>query len=80
MHFVYILQSLKDKGLYIGKTSNLKRRLAEHKGGHVSSTKSRRPFRLVDTISCENEIEARSLEHKLKSGSSREELKKKYNL
>jgi len=33
MYYVYVLQSLKDKKLYIGYTTNLKRRLKEHKYG-----------------------------------------------
>ena len=47
MYYVYILQSLKDKKLYIGYSSNLKRRLKEHKTGGSKSTKCRLPFRLV---------------------------------
>ena len=47
MFYVYILQSLKDKKLYIGYSSDLKRRLKEHKTGGSKSTKSRLPFRLI---------------------------------
>ena len=45
--YVYILFSLKDKRLYIGFTSDLKKRLCEHVKGGVLSTKNRRPFRLI---------------------------------
>jgi putative endonuclease len=47
MFYVYILQSLKDKKLYIGFTSNLRKRLIDHNTGGTKSTKLRRPFRLI---------------------------------
>lgn len=47
MYYVYILQSKKDQGLYIGYTHNLKKRLAEHNKGMVISTKTRLPLTLV---------------------------------
>ena len=46
-HFVYILQSHKDLGYYIGYTTNLKQRLIAHNLGINISTKYRRPFRLI---------------------------------
>jgi len=47
MHFVYVLQSLKDKKLYTGFTTDIQRRMQEHKFGGSTSTKKRLPFRLV---------------------------------
>jgi len=47
MYFVYILQSEKDKNLYIGFTDNLKRRLEEHNQGKNFSTKTRIPLKLI---------------------------------
>jgi len=47
MHYVYVLQSLKDKKLYIDYTVDLRRRLKEHKYGGSESTKKRLPFRLI---------------------------------
>ena len=47
MHSVYILKSVKDSNLYIGATSNLKKRLAAHHHGEVFATKSRLPVKLV---------------------------------
>ncbi len=47
MFFVYILKSQKDRNLYIGFTSDLKRRLKEHNSGQNRSTKFRRPLKLV---------------------------------
>ncbi|MFI5204480.1 MAG: GIY-YIG nuclease family protein [Flavobacteriales bacterium] len=44
---VYVLFSEKDHLLYIGFTSDLKRRLAEHNRGECTSTKSRTPLKLI---------------------------------
>lgn len=44
---VYLLLSLKDNQFYIGYTTNLKQRLTSHFHGESSSTKSRRPFKLI---------------------------------
>ena len=46
-HFVYILLSKKDNKFYIGYTTNLHRRLKQHKEGKVESTKHRRPLNLI---------------------------------
>lgn len=45
--YTYILLSLKDKGLYIGFTNNLKARLIQHAKGLVPSTEFRTPFKLI---------------------------------
>lgn len=47
MFYVYVLQSLKDKKLYIDYTTDLRNRLGEHNYGECNSTKYRRPFRLI---------------------------------
>lgn len=46
-YYVYVLESLKDGDLYIGYTSNLKRRIEEHNKGLSFATKFRRPFKLI---------------------------------
>lgn len=47
MHYVYVLYSYKDKGLYTGFSSDLKLRIAQHQAGKVDSTKHRLPVELV---------------------------------
>jgi len=42
MHYVYILKLNNDK-LYTGRTSDLKRRITEHKANKVKSSKYRQP-------------------------------------
>ena len=46
MYYIYIL-FLKNRKLYTGFTSDLKRRIAEHKRGKVKSTKYKLPIKLV---------------------------------
>ena len=75
MFSVYILYSLKDRGIYIGKTNNLKRRLSEHSLGRVPSTKSRCPFRLIKTYKYITEKKALKMEKELKKGFRREQVK-----
>ena len=73
--FVYALQSLKDKEMYIGISANPDMRLIAHNKGMTPSTKSRRPFVLIYTEACRDRFQARLREKKLKSGSGREFLK-----
>ena len=47
MYYTYVLQSLKDKKLYIGYSANLRQRLEQHKIGGSISTKKRLPFQCV---------------------------------
>ncbi|MEK7146628.1 MAG: GIY-YIG nuclease family protein [Patescibacteria group bacterium] len=47
MHYIYVLKSLKDEGVYVGRTENLNKRLQEHYKGRVESTKERRPLRFI---------------------------------
>lgn len=53
-HFVYILQSQKDKGYYIGETTNVDARLIFHNAGRQRSTKKRIPFNLILVEEVEN--------------------------
>jgi len=78
MYFVYVLKSLKDGNLYIGRTKNFERRFKEHNYGRVQSTKSRRPFILLEKIEVSSEEESIKLELKYKEGYKREEIKRKY--
>ena len=47
MHYLYILQSEKDKDFYTGTTSDLKKRFIEHNSGKNFSTAPRRPLKLI---------------------------------
>ena len=75
MHYVYVLQSLKDKNLYIGYSSDLKRRLTEHKTGGSNSTKKRLPFKLVYYEAHVSEKDARRREKYFKTDKGKSSLK-----
>lgn len=69
MFYTYVLKSEKDNNLYIGSTTDLKRRFSQHNSGEVKSTKSRRPFRLIYYEAYAAEEDARHREQNLKLGS-----------
>jgi putative endonuclease len=78
MFFVYILQSEKDKNLYIGFTKDLRRRIQEHNSGLSKSTKPRRPFELIYYEAYKSEQDAKKREESLKlSGRALSGLKRR---
>ncbi|HPT39999.1 MAG TPA: GIY-YIG nuclease family protein [Candidatus Paceibacterota bacterium] len=80
MFYVYILKSLKDNDLYIGRTNNIDRRIKEHNNGKVSSTKSRRPFVFLKIIEVESEKESVEMEKEYKKGFRREQIKREFKI
>jgi putative endonuclease len=66
-YYVYILQSQKDRSLYIGQTGNLQDRLLRHKQGRSTYTKSKRPWKLLYSERFETRSLAVRREHVLKS-------------
>ncbi len=46
MHYVYLLQ-LNNRQIYTGSTKDLRRRILEHEKGEVTSTKHKRPIKLI---------------------------------
>ena len=75
MFYTYVLKSKKDGDLYIGFSSDLKRRFAEHNKGLVDITKERRPFDLVYYEACLTKEKATKREKSLKTGFGRRYLK-----
>jgi len=67
MFFVYIIKSKRDNRLYIGCTHDLKNRIKEHNLGLVTSTKSRKPLRLVYYEAYLSKQDAFHREHNLKN-------------
>ena len=47
MYFVYLLQSPKNKSIYVGFTSDLKKRISEHNNGESYHTKKYMPWNLI---------------------------------
>lgn len=66
-YYVYILQGLNDKKFYIGCTANIEKRLKRHNTGSNSSTRYRKPFKLIHSEKFSNKHEALKKEFYLKS-------------
>lgn len=75
MFYVYVLRSVADKGCYIGFSTNLRRRLAEHQAGASFATSYRGPWQLVYYEAYLEQEDALGRERYLKSGSGRKFLK-----
>lgn len=78
MTYVYLIQSVTNPTKrYIGKSENLKSRLADHTGGRSVHTSADRPWRLISYHAFSDEYKAKQFEHYLKSGSGRAFAKKR---
>ncbi len=66
MYCVYILQSSKNKSLYVGCTSDLKKRVSEHNEGESNHTKKYMPWKLVYFEGYCSKTDAYSREQSLK--------------
>jgi len=66
MYFVYILKSMRVNAYYIGVTSDMKRRLAQHNASENRSTKRYIPWRMVYLEGYASEEDAKDREKKLK--------------
>ena len=72
MFYVYVLRSETDSGLYIGYSSDLRRRIVQHKRGAALATSYRGPWKLIYYEAYLNQADALGREKFLKSGSGRE--------
>lgn len=77
MFYVYILLSQKDDKFYIGYTSDLKKRIIQHKEGKVISTSKRLPVKLIYFEGYLKKEDAERNEKYYKTTKGREDLRKK---
>ncbi len=70
-HYLYILQSLKDKSFYVGETSDLERRLEFHNKGLQRYTRKKCPWKRVYSKEFDNREEALKREQEIKKKKSR---------
>jgi putative endonuclease len=74
-HYVYVLQSQKDKDFYIGYTQDLRKRLQQHNAKVNFSTKSRLPLELIYLEACLTKEDAERREDYLKTSQGHRFLK-----
>jgi putative endonuclease len=74
--FVYIVQSNKDQGYYIGRTHDIAQRIAQHNAGLTKSLKSRLPVHLIYSEELETKELATKRELQIKSYKGGEAFKK----
>ena len=75
MHYVYVLRSMADYGLYIGYSANLRKRFERHAQGDSFATAHRGPWKLIYYEAYLEQADALGREKYLKSGSGRKFLK-----
>ncbi|MFQ5664184.1 MAG: GIY-YIG nuclease family protein [Terriglobia bacterium] len=66
-YFVYVLQSLRDNGYYVGFAQDIEQRLADHNAGKTRSLRGRRPLKLVHVEEYARKSEAKARERQIKS-------------
>ncbi|MBI4089709.1 MAG: GIY-YIG nuclease family protein [Candidatus Levybacteria bacterium] len=76
MYYVHVLQSLKNKSLYIGYTFDLKKRFSEHNKGESLATKPFRPYKIIFYEAFLSKMDAKRREKYLKSGWGFRSIKK----
>jgi putative endonuclease len=70
MQYVYLLESLGTPGeRYVGTTTDLRQRLAQHNAGQSRHTAKFKPWRLVTYLAFSDAAKAEAFETYLKSGS-----------
>ncbi|MGP8156345.1 MAG: GIY-YIG nuclease family protein [Candidatus Acidiferrales bacterium] len=65
--YVYILKSSSTGRYYVGHSSHLERRLAEHNRGHTVSIRGRGPWEIVHTEKFATKLEAARRERQIKA-------------
>ncbi len=76
MFYVYILKSKTNGSLYIGYTSDLKKRFISHNNGENKATKPFTPYNLVFYEAFLDKSDAKNREIYLKSGYGLRSIKK----
>ncbi len=80
MYYVYALKSLINGDLYIGYSTNLKQRFAQHNSKKVLSTKAHIPWKLVYYEAYYDKSDAAKREKQLKMHRAKDDLISRKNL
>ena len=77
-YYVYVLEGMAhDTRRYIGFTTDLRKRVAQHNAGHSFATAPRRPFALIYYEACLSRVDAMRRERYLKGTGGRRFLSKR---
>ncbi len=79
MFYIYILKSKQNNSYYIGSCQNLEKRLKQHNGKLVKSTKRCAPWQIVYSEEYDDLKNARKRESQLKSWKKRKAIEKLFN-
>ena len=77
MFYNYVLQSEKNREIYVGRTTDLKRRFKEHNQGLTPSTKRYKPWKLIYYEACLNEKDSIRREGYMKTTQGRRLLNRR---
>ena len=77
VYFVYVLRNPQGR-LYVGFTTDLERRLAQHRNDEGGWTRGRGPWELVHYATFADRVEALRHERNLKRGGTNQELRKRF--
>ena len=77
MYYIYVLQSRKNRDLYIGYSKDLRKRYRAHNDGRVKSTKGYRPWELIYYEAYRAKEDANKREYELKISCNKEKLRLK---
>ncbi len=76
MYYIYVLKSIKNNDVYVGYSTDLKRRFSDHNKGFVRATRPNRPWLLVYYEAYKEKRDATKREKQLKMHRAKEDLKK----
>jgi putative endonuclease len=79
-YFSYVLLSQTNGFIYVGSTRDVKVRLKKHNAGKVKSTKTYRPWKLLEFYKFSSRSEAVKHERFLKTHQQKDLIKKRYDL
>jgi putative endonuclease len=77
MHYVYILYSKTLSQTYVGETTNLEKRIKQHKTDNTRTTNGSDDYSLVWHAVFSNELKAKAFERYLKTHSGRVFMRKR---
>ena len=75
MYTVYVLRSTQNGQLYVGYTTDLQQRIETHNKGSVTSTKAKRPWKIIFTEAYVSQDDALRREKYLKTTQGKNALK-----